>query len=858
LLIVALIVPAGVLALVVGALAIASALERGTAQRVRQRQALSPFAHELPYWQIQYDGVMVGVDLTYSVGLRLQGIDTDCLDGEDLERVGNQLHSLLRVLPPGVVVQCMHETTHDQTGTLDEFGAAGARQTSVANLLAQDKRSSIAATPGLRSSTVYLFASLPNEFQRTATAGFRRLFQVITPARHAELCAAAHSLRQQIGRALTSAGISVTNLDGDAVRALVYQLLNPRRARFVAPPGATSVPPWASEQTAREQLVFGSVTETPTMVTLDGVRHRVLTLCDLPTVTVPALVEQLTVHLPFACRVQTAIELLDTDTALSRLKRHRDRARLLVTGQARRNQEAEAQLGDLEELIGYVLQGAQRLVRLSLSVVIAVDGTDARADERLEQRSADVLRALSQMQGAQGLVEEYAQLDAFLATCPGNAPHHDRFLTCTSENAAHLLLAWQSWRGHRRPPILVENGRNYLVGLDPFDLSLSNPNAFVAGSAGSGKSVWTNYLLMHLMAIGVKALIIDVGGSYRRLLSLFGGSYFSFESSDDPALNLFYEPSDLLGDDGAPDPLRLQFVLTVLESLLVEHGEARLAKAERAVLNAAVQALYEHAVVAPLLGDLQTYLLVVSFADDQDTAIARRLGRLLRYWIDGPYRRLLNRPSTVRLTADVAAFDLKGLPDEIRPTVVLILSAIVWNLVTKDRSAKKMIVFDEVWTLLSSPASAQLLEELYRTSRKYRTSILAISQSVNDFTDSPIAEALINNASMAYLLQHQKGHEQIAEIFHLNDRELDQFRGLESRAGEYSELLVLAGTKHHFLGRVVLTPLEYWIATSHPADLAVLQSVQRDHPTCSPLQQLQRCADLYPNGAAVGDAAVAA
>jgi conjugal transfer ATP-binding protein TraC len=180
---------------------------------------------------------------------------------------------------------------------------------------------------------------------------------------------------------------------------------------------------------------------------------------------------------------------------------------------------------------------------------------------------------------------------------------------------------------------------------------------------------------------------------------------------------------------------------------------------------------------------------------------------------------------------------------------MLILSGIIWNLVMKDRAAKKVVVFDEVWRLLESPPSARLVAELYRTSRKYRASILTISQAVEDFTSSPIATALTNNSATVYLLKHRRGHELVAQQFHLNVREEEIFRGLEMRRGEYTEALVLHGD-HHFLARIVLTPLEYWIATSHPADLELEAELGRAQPHLSRLDRLRLLAARFPRGAA--------
>jgi hypothetical protein len=179
---------------------------------------------------------------------------------------------------------------------------------------------------------------------------------------------------------------------------------------------------------------------------------------------------------------------------------------------------------------------------------------------------------------------------------------------------------------------------------------------------------------------------------------------------------------------------------------------------------------------------------------------------------------------------------------------MLTLSGLIWNLVMKDRSQSKLVLFDEVWTHLMSPSSAQLIGELYRTTRKYNCSILTLSQSVEDFTASPIAPALVNNAATVYLLRHAKGHRKIAAELNLNAREQVVFESLEMRRGEYSEVLVLHG-KRHFLSRVVLSPLEYWIATTYPPDLALESRYVAKYPTLSRLELLSKLAVRYPRGA---------
>ena len=671
----------------------------------------------------------------------------------------------------------------------------------------------------------------------------------ISQQRHDDTLKQLRALIDQVSRGLSAAGLRSEPLGAQQIQRLAYETLNPAHSHLVPWPDTG----YDSEQSAREQLLYTGICETADGLRHDGHLTRILTLKSLPTWTEPALLDGLLVNLPFHARVQVAFEFGDNTKALDDLKRRRDQAHLLVTIREKRNQEAEAQEDDVAELIDKNLRSSLRMARFSLSIVLSVDASLPDAELVLAGQAQEVMRLVGGLHGAQLMVDEYAQLDEFLATLPGNAKRSRRWRRLTSENAAHLVLAWQPWAGATRPTLLVANGRGHLVGLDPFAEHLDNPNAFMAGASGSGKSATTNYLLLNLLAAGAKALVVDVGGSYRRLLELFGGRYFAvtLDQRHDQALNLFFAPEDIIGADGRLDERRGQFIHAVIERMVCDTQRPELGNAERAVLGHAVELTYRAtAGRTPLLEDLVRVLLSYKATDADDVATARSFARSLRVWTEGPAARLVNRPSTVELTTELAAFDLKGLETnpQLQAVVMLILSGIIWNLVMRDPTARKIVVFDEVWRLLEAPSSARLIAELYRTSRKYRASILTISQSVEDFTSSTIATALTNNSATVYLLKHRRGHEIVAQQFHLNSREEQVFRGLEMRRGEYTEALVLHGD-HHFLARIVLSPLEYWIATSHGPDHELERRLAAEQPHLSRLDLLRLLAARFPHGA---------
>lgn len=849
--------PIALIGLAVVAAFLSVRLAPGSGDTLGARRAEQPLAHELPYWELIDDdgaGIAVNVDLTYTAFLELQGLDIDCVDNEALNQVNVGLHGLVQNLPPGTVLQFLHSTDADVTRVVERYRANARANAGIGHLLVEAKARELLGAEGLRRARLILAISLPNAFQQaTARAmGFIRRFPGIGTSEHQDALRRLRTLRDQVGRALEATGLRARTLSMSEVRRQAYEILNPARATVLPDPFRSGATTWCDEQSAREQLMFTGIVEERGRLVIGDRLARVITLKQLPSWTEPALLEALLVSLPFHCRIALAIETLETAKALDELKRKRDQAHLLATLREKRNQEAEAQEQDVAELIDKNLRSSVRMVKVALSVVLSVDASEHEAGERLDRETAEVLRIVNSLHGAQAMIDDYNQLDEFLATLPANAKHGRRWRQCTSENAAHLLLAWQSWGGSSNPVVLLHNGRRNLVGLDPFDSDLDNPNAFMAGSSGSGKSSTTNYLLLNLLAAGCGALVVDVGGSYRRILEIFGGQYFAVSADGkSQGLNPFFHPRDIVSGEGRLDERRAQFVLAVVERMVCDRARPELRNTERVVLGAAIAETYRRlGTQTPILSDLVEVLRHLRAEDDEDVAIAHGLARDLRVWVEGPAARLVNRQSTFELDTSLAAFDLKGLETQphLQSVVMVILSGIIWNLVMKDATARKLVVFDEVWRLLESPASAQLIAELYRTSRKYRCSILTISQSVEDFTASSISQALTQNSATAYLLKHRRGHEVVAAQFKLNARELHVFQGLEMRRGEYTEALVLHGD-HHFLGRVVLSPLEYWIATTHPADLALEERVSSEHPGLSRLELLGILASRHPRGA---------
>jgi type IV secretory pathway VirB4 component len=169
--------------------------------------------------------------------------------------------------------------------------------------------------------------------------------------------------------------------------------------------------------------------------------------------------------------------------------------------------------------------------------------------------------------------------------------------------------------------------------------------------------------------------------------------------------------------------------------------------------------------------------------------------------------------------------------------------------VQKDKTIFKFVVFDECWKLLESEEGAAFIGPVFRTFRKYRASAVAISQTVADFSDSKIASAVMPNSSIKWILR-QKGSDpaSLKKALQLNEREMDLISSLTAERGVYSESFLMAENQKMVV-RIESTPLEYWLATTDPNDLVLINKFKAEAPDADELTIMKSLSQLYPHGA---------
>ena len=144
----------------------------------------------------------------------------------------------------------------------------------------------------------------------------------------------------------------------------MYQFLNPKRSKTEPAPAvnvveALSLDPktleendWLSDQSPREQLVFGDLIIGFEQFTLDSMYHRLITLKTLPEITYAGQLSNF-LRLPFHYELILSISVPPQADEMAKLQQKRKMAHSMAatSGGKASDLESESKLSSTEELI---------------------------------------------------------------------------------------------------------------------------------------------------------------------------------------------------------------------------------------------------------------------------------------------------------------------------------------------------------------------------------------------------------------------------------------------------------------------------------------------------------------------------
>jgi len=336
--------------------------------------------------------------------------------------------------------------------------------------------------------------------------------------------------------------------------------------------------------------------------------------------------------------------------------------------------------------------------------------------------------------------------------------------------------------------ISQENGMYY--GLNALSnnliifnrLSLKNPNGFILGSPGSGKSFAAKREMLNVfLATGDDIIIIDPEREYTNLVAALNGQTIYVS----PASTNHINPLDMskdYSDDESPLTMKSDFILSFCECLVGKQG---LSAKERGIIDRCLTMTYGQYLQDFDQEKIPTLMEFYDNLKKQPEKEAQGLALSFELYIKGNLNVFAHK-TNINLTNRVVSFDIKDLGKQLKTIGMLIVLDYIWNKITENRAKGKRtwIYMDEIYLLFANEYSANFLFELYKRARKWGGVPCGITQNVEDLLKSETARSMLSNTDFVMMLnQATSDRIQLAKLLNISDNLLTYVTSSESGQG---------------------------------------------------------------------------
>jgi hypothetical protein len=380
----------------------------------------------------------------------------------------------------------------------------------------------------------------------------------------------------------------------------------------------------------------------------------------------------------------------------------------------------------------------------------------------------------------------YQQLDGLNTALPIGTRKIDAFRTLTTEALAVFM------------PFRVQEisdsggiwgGQNAVSGnMILCDKSkLLNPNAFVLGVPGSGKSFISKELIAHIaLATSDDIIICDPEREFSSLIEALGGEVIRIAPGSDHHINVM-DMAEGYGDGANPVVEKSEFVLALFEQL----DPSLLGARERSIVDRCVSAVYadfRKTGVVPTLSTLHGKLT------EQPEDEAGELALALELFTSGTLN-VFSHPTNVDTHSRMVVYDIMDLGRQLKTMGLLVITdAILNRAVDNWRQRKRTHIFiDEFHVVFENEHSGAFFESAWRRFRKRGAYPTAITQNVEYLLDKTRASTMLSNSEFIIMLnQAAADRERLATLLNISSEQLSYVTNSDAGCGllRYGSALV--------------------------------------------------------------------
>lgn len=805
------------------------------------------------------EGILIGSSGSLTRGFKLEGRNLLFESDAEINDFEERMRRFLNRLPEGIVLHFVVRSQGEDLEAVENYSENTAPWNAFTKRIVQEKVAA-AKDSGFVKKEIFLFVVLHSKWRRAKslflpdiTSAFgkkaRRHALSEFEAKIAELNRRAYEVKD----AIQELGLRPVDLLETDILQYLYVTLNPTYSSEILPFSKFKQKsnPREFDLSLRSKLLLSNPVVEECFFALDRRYYEGISLSRLPEGSTIRNLGAFEKGLGGDFILSVTIELPDQEKLKGQIRRKGNYHRVShILRFDKRDADSEKRAEEADLLMEELAESSDKLFYLWFNVIAY-----AKDPEALEQRSRNVLRAYPTLGGATGIRDHMNHDRIFLSALPSQGDDSPLFLPVRSEALVHLLPVQSEWSGSGKRGLLFKTRGGGALILDLFDPKLQAKHALMVGTTGSGKSFFTNYLILHFLIESTDhdVVVIDLGGSYKKLARVLEGSYLEVEASERYAIRLFPERRVLYPDQDHADALFLQFLKELLMQMI---GPKRdWSSNEKMILERTIHATYEHLKESesPLLGDIQVKLKNYSAGDSEDQTKAYQFSKELSLFTEGEYGKVLNRRGVFHTESRLTVFDLRKIAQypELQEIFLLVIPFTLRRKF-ENLAVKKLLILDEVWQLLKDAHGSEIVEVYCRTARKLLVAVLSISQNLGDFLDSLISSVMMNNSPVKYILRLKKDHEKLAH-FGFNENEIEEAKSLEAKPGFFSETFVKFD-QNPAIAKLEPTGLEYWIATTDPEDLDAEDRIRARTPEATDREIYETLSREYPHGIRKGKA----
>lgn len=438
--------------------------------------------------------------------------------------------------------------------------------------------------------------------------------------------------------------------------------------------------------------------------------------------------------------------------------------------------ELKHSLDEAKELLDDLINKNQKMFLTNVLIVHFADSLDA-----LNKDSKEIMNIASKFLCQIGTLH-YQQEDALNSVIPYGLNLIKASRTLTTESTAIFMP-------FTNQELFQEGGMYY--GLNAVSrnlimfnrLSLKNPNGFILGTPGSGKSFAAKREMVNvLLNTDDDVIIIDPEREYTRLVTNFKGEVIHISAGSKNYLNPLDMTMDYADDD---DPLLLKsdFILSLCE--VIVGGRYGLSPREKSIIDRCLKLTYHNYLQTFDPNDVPTLYDFYEQLKAQDDEEAIQIATALELYVKGNLSVFSNK-TNININNRFVCFDIKDLGKQLKTMGMLIVLDQVWNRITLNRSKGKRtwIYLDEIYLLFANEYSANFLFELYKRARKWGGVPTGITQNVEDLLKSELARRMLSNSDFLMMLnQAPSDRNELADLLNISDTQLSYVTNADSGQG---------------------------------------------------------------------------